>query len=254
MLLNKFLTIIVLLAFTGVGSTIPLNTTLDILPINLDSLSADCKSELFKIVINPEFLTCIPIPAIAQLLPIIPEIENIKKNPKEILNFLDQIDQFSNDICSAPKCSDDFVQSSINDIKDQCSTDLAGNNTIAEVIFGIAVLYSPLRDSICFKNNNTFCIHETLNITLNLPDSPFNITGNTIIDAIAVADPGQVCTQCNKDIINTFGNFLKNNTLALQVLAQAGINQARIDTMKIGVAVKCGINFEDGETCNNSSQ
>ncbi|RIB14720.1 hypothetical protein C2G38_2194244 [Gigaspora rosea] len=57
----------------------------------------------------------------------------------------------------------------------------------------------------------------------------------------------------NEDIINTFGNFLKNNTLALQILAQAGINQTRIDTMKIGVAVKCGINFEDGQIPNNPS-
>ncbi|KAF0558398.1 hypothetical protein F8M41_009290 [Gigaspora margarita] len=116
-----------------------------------------------------DYITCVPIHALIQLLPIIPEIGNIKKNPKEVLNFLDQIDQFS-------------------------------------------------------------------------------------IDAIAVANPGQVCTQCNKDIINTFGNFLKNNILALQVLAQVGINQTRIDTMTIGVAVKYGITFEDGEIPDNSSK
>ncbi|RIB07381.1 hypothetical protein C2G38_2113932 [Gigaspora rosea] len=257
MLLKKFLTIIVLLALIGVGSTIPSNVTPNSPTINLDDLVGNitdtCQPALLKIFTSPEFLACVPITALVLLLPIIPEIENIKKNPKEILNYLDPIDQFSNGICSAPKCSDDFVQSSIQDILNGCTTDLTSNNTFVGLIFVVTIFYSPLRDSICFKDNNTFCIHETLNITLNLPDSPFNITGNNIIDTIAVADPGQVCTQCNKDIINTFGNFLKNNTLALQILAQAGINQTRIDTMKIGVAVKCGINFEDGQIPNNPS-
>ncbi|CAG8544433.1 33309_t:CDS:2, partial [Gigaspora margarita] len=72
---------------------------------------------------------------------------------------------------------------------------------------------------------------------------------NTIMEliygAIAVADQEQVCTRCNKDIINAFDNFLKNNTFALQVLDQSGINQTSIDTMKIGIAVKCGIKVED---------
>ncbi|CAG8566380.1 11968_t:CDS:2 [Gigaspora margarita] len=56
------------------------------------------------------------------------------------------------------------------------------------------------------------------------------------------------------NIINTFANFLKNNTLALQVLAQVGINQTCIDTIKIGIAVKYGITFEDSKFSDNSSQ
>ncbi|RIB29953.1 hypothetical protein C2G38_2055266 [Gigaspora rosea] len=258
MLLKKFLTIILLLALTGVGSTIPSNVTPNSQPINLGNiignLTNTCQVALLNIITSPEFLKCVPVNALLPLLPMLSEIEYIKKNPKELLKYLDPIDQFSNGIRSAPKCSDNFVQSTINAIEDKCLTNLTSNNPIAELIYDAAVFYSPLRDSMSFKNNNVFCIHETANITLNLPDSPFNITGNTIIDAIAVAEPGQVCTQCNKDIINTFGNFLKNNTLALQVLAQAGINQTRIDTMKIGVAVKCGINFEDGAVSNNLSQ
>ncbi|KAF0554657.1 hypothetical protein F8M41_019000 [Gigaspora margarita] len=192
-------------------------------------------------------MACLPITAFPPLIPLIPEIGNIKKNPRELLKYLDLIDQFSNGICSATKCADKDIQGAIQDIEDGCKPDLNNNNTFAELIYGAFVFYSPLRDSICFKNNNVFCVHETLNTTLSLPDSPINITGNAVIDAIAVADPEQVCTRCNKDIINTFGNFIKNNTLALQVLAQAGINQTRIDTMKIGVAVKCGIKFEDGK-------
>ncbi|CAG8613522.1 10168_t:CDS:2, partial [Gigaspora rosea] len=197
-----------LLALTNVESTIPSNITSIPPPkdnrFNLGNLSASCEDTLSKIVLSREFLICVPIPALLPLVPIIPEIGNIKKNPRELLNYLDPIDQFSNIICLVPKCSDKGVQSAIQEILNRCTTEL---------------------------NNN-----------------------NTIVDAIAVADPEQVCTQCNKDIINTFGNFLKNNTFALQVLAQAGINQTLIDTMKIGVAVKYGINFEDGEVPNNSSQ
>ncbi|RIB07377.1 hypothetical protein C2G38_2214613 [Gigaspora rosea] len=248
----------VLLALTDIESTILSNITSIPPPkdnrFNLGNLSASCEDALSKIVLSCEFLTCVPIPALLPLVPMIPEIGNIKKNLREFLNYLDPIDQFSNIICLVPRCSEKGVQSAIQEILNRCTTELNKNNTIVGLIYGAAVFYSPLRDSICFKNNNVFCIHETANITFTLPNPPFNITDNTIIEAIAFANPEQVCTQCNKDIINTFGNFLENNTLALQVLAQAGINQILIDTMKIGIAVKCGINFEDGEVPNNPSQ
>ncbi|CAG8833728.1 34772_t:CDS:1, partial [Gigaspora margarita] len=246
MLLKKILTIIVLLALTGVESTIPSNIISD--PpskdnvINVDditgNLSARCETALVKIFTGLEFLACVPIQALLSLVPIISEIENIKKNPRELLQYLGSIDQFSNGICLSPKYSDKGVQSVIQTIENECITDLNNNNTFVELIFSIAVFYSPLRDSICFKNNDVFCIHETADITLNY------INGNNIIDAIAVADPEHVCTQCNKDIINTFDNFLKNNPLALQALSRAGFNQTHIDTVKTGVAVKCGIKFE----------
>ncbi|KAF0536687.1 hypothetical protein F8M41_009082 [Gigaspora margarita] len=163
--------------------------------------------------------------------------------PSKLLQYLDSIDEFSNNICSVPKCADEDVQKTIQAIESGCQTDLNNNNTLAELIYGVFVFYSPLRDSICFKNHDEFCVHETLNTTLNLPDSPIKITGIPIIDAIAVADSKPVCTKCNKDIIRTFGMFIKNNTLALQVLAHAGINQNSIDTMRIGIAVKCSIKF-----------
>ncbi|KAF0558397.1 hypothetical protein F8M41_009289 [Gigaspora margarita] len=88
-------------------------------------------------------------------------------------------------------------------------------------------------------------IDESFNDICSAPICADKITGNTVIGAIAVADKEQVCTRCNKDIINAFDNFLKNNTFALQVLDQSGINQTSIDTMKIGIAVKCGIKVED---------
>ncbi|CAG8746354.1 12092_t:CDS:2, partial [Gigaspora margarita] len=214
-----------------VGSTIPSNITSIPLPEPLQddipgNISQSCKNTFATIFFSPAFTACLPIGALLPpLLPLISEIGNIKTNPRELLKYLDPIDEFSDVICSASKCADKDIQGAIQDIEDGCKADLNNNNTFAELI-----------------------------LVLSLPDSPINITGNAVIDAIAVADPEQVCTRCNKDIINTFGNFIKNNTLALQVLAQAGINQTRIDTMKIGVAVKCGIKFEDGEVPDHPPQ
>ncbi|CAG8735840.1 25302_t:CDS:2, partial [Gigaspora rosea] len=97
----------------------------------------------------------------------------------------------------------------------------------------------PLQDD--FPGNiSQGCIETLINVVTSIPTcellGPFESLAPLITvteSAIAVADPEQVCTQCNKDIIIAFDNFLKNNTFALQVLAQSGINQKSIDTMKL---------------------
>ncbi|CAG8666697.1 9697_t:CDS:2, partial [Dentiscutata heterogama] len=145
------------------------------------------------------------------------------------------------------RCSNDTVKGAIDTIGSGCEKELSNNNAAVEFIFGFVVFYSPVRNITCFKDKDEYCKDETAKFVLNLPNSPINITGSAYIDAVAVADPEKICTRCNKDMINTLFNFLKNNDLALKLLEKLGIDKHRIDKKKVGVAVKCGINFEDGK-------
>ncbi|CAG8658115.1 10998_t:CDS:2 [Dentiscutata heterogama] len=258
MLLKKFFVIIVFLALTSLGSTIPPNIASKIPPKTLQildnvplNLSKNCASALQEVITNPEILNCIPLVAILPILPIITDpnfFSSIKQNPKKLLDYLPQLDQFSDILCGVPKCSNKSVQGAINTIKDGCNEDLKEKDTTAQIAFGSAVFFSPVRDITCFKviDKDKYCKDETAKVVLDLPNSPINITHNAIIDAVIVSVPKIICTRCNKDIVNTLFNFLNNNYLALNLLASMGIDQSLIDKTKVGVAFKCGIEFEDG--------
>ncbi|CAG8798853.1 7707_t:CDS:1, partial [Dentiscutata erythropus] len=242
---------------TSLGSTVPPNIASKIPPNTLQildaldglpgNLSQPCVTTLLAIATSPEFLKCVTPGAFLPILPIISDpnfFNSLKQNPKKLLDYIPQFDQFSDIICNAPKCSDGGVQNATNAITVGCKDDLSNKNAIADLIYFFVVFYSPVRDITCFKDKKEYCKDETAKVVINLPQSPLNITGNPLLDSVAVADPGSICTRCNKDIVNTLFNFLKNNKPALDLLAQAGIDQKHIDEMKIGVAVKCGINFE----------
>lgn len=219
----------------------------------LGDLSKECQSTLLGIVTSPEFLKCIPVSSLLPLLPLVTDpsiIKNFIADPTKNYPPLEKpLLQFSTLFCPAPKCSDQGVAGAVKAISDGCKDDLDKKNPFIVMIFDTAVFYSPLHDSICFKFGKTFCWDESILTTISLPPSPIPVTGNKVLDAVAVADPTAVCTKCNKAIVNTFFNFIfdKANELARQILAGLGVDDKQLAAAKTFVAVKCGINFEDGK-------
>jgi hypothetical protein len=218
----------------------------------LKDLSEKCKSALLSIVTSPEFLKCIPIASLVPLLPVVTDpsiITNFIADPAKNYPPLEApLQAFATAFCPAPKCSDQGVAGAIKIIQDGCKEDLDKKNPLVGIIFDAAVFYSPIHDIMCFKFDKAFCWDETILTVTKLPPSPIKVTGDKLLDAVAVSDPSAVCTKCNKAIVNTFLNFItdKGSDLARQILASFGIDQAKLDEIKTFVAVKCGINFEDG--------
>lgn len=219
----------------------------------LGSLSQKCQSALLGIVTSPGFLKCIPVASLVPLLPLVTDpsiIKNFLADPTKNFPPLETpLQAFSTAFCPAPKCSDQDVAGAVKTIQDGCKEDLDKKNQLIGMIFDAAVFYSPLHDIMCFKFDKAFCWDESLLTVIKLPPSPIKVTGDKLLDAVAVSDPSAVCTKCNKAIVNTFLNFItaKENDLARQILSSFGVDQAKLDQFKTFVAVKCGINFEDGK-------
>ncbi|CAB4428879.1 unnamed protein product [Rhizophagus irregularis] len=219
----------------------------------LGDLSQKCQSALLSIVTDPAFLKCIPVASLVPLLPLVTDpsiIKNFIADPAKNFPPLETpLQAFSTAFCPAPKCGDKDVAGAIKIIQDGCKEDLDKKNQFIVMVFDAAVFYSPLHDIMCFKFDKAFCWDESILTVIKLPPSPIKVTGDKLLDAVAVSDPSAVCTKCNKAIVNTFLNFItaKESDLARQILASFGIDQAKLDQLKTFVAVKCGINFEDGK-------
>jgi hypothetical protein len=216
-------------------------------------VSPKCATAIFSLLTDPEILKCIPIQAFIPLIPIITDPSLLPKFLADPAGTFKKIEPpfiaFSKIFCAAPKCSDKLVQKAIKTFSDGCGAELK-DNALIKAAFSLIVFYSPLHDTICFKTKkgDEFCWDDTLKTVFSLPKSPIKIVDGGLIDAVAVADPEAVCTRCNKDIVNTFFNFLKpSNKLALQILAELGITDKALEQLKVFVAVKCGIKFEDGK-------
>ncbi|CAJ0762707.1 24218_t:CDS:2 [Entrophospora sp. SA101] len=221
-------------------------------PIALvEDLSQSCQTALLSILTSSELIQCIPIPAFLPLLPILvdpSEIASLISNPKTGLQKLQpNLIEFSNEFCAAPKCSDQGVAYAIKTIQTGCNPDDM-KTTAMKIIFPAAVFYSPVRETICFKdsgNPSHFCLVENdITTSINLPKSPFNLGGGDFIDSIVVADPTAICTTCNKAIYNTIDNFINSNDLAKKILAG---DQVLLYQVRVFFAIKCGIGFEDGK-------
>lgn len=222
----------------------------------LGDLSQKCQSALLSIVTDPAFLKCIPVASLVPLLPLVTDpsiIKNFIADPAKNFPPLESpLQAFSTAFCPAPKCSDQDVAGAIKIIQDGCKEDLDKKNPFIVMVFDAAVFYSPIHDIMCFKFDKAFCWDESILTVIKLPPSPIKVTGDKLLDAVAVSDPSAVCTKCNRAIVNTFLNFItaKGSELAQQILASFGIDQAKLDQLRTFVAVKCGINFEDGKISN----
>lgn len=223
-------------------------------------VSKKCAATLVTIVTSPEFLKCIPVDAFTPLLPIVTDPGFIAKFVADPPGTFKKVEPalvtFSTKFCAAPKCSDEGIAKTIAALAQDCADEIQ-NTPLIKAAFSFTVFYSPLHDDVCFKSHNKgtpFCWDESFTTILNLPKSPIKIVDGGFIDSIAVADPEAVCTTCNKDIIDTFLNFMKTKKegdVAFKILEGIGLNEEALKGMTIGAAVKCGIKFIDGKVPDN---
>ncbi|GES78183.1 hypothetical protein RCL_jg29667.t1 [Rhizophagus clarus] len=220
-------------------------------PNALGDLSKECQSTLLKIITSPEFLKCIPVQSLVPLLPLVTDPSLLTKFLADPVHNYPPVEkpilQSATLFCPAPKCSDKGVADAIAAIQDGCKDDLSKKNPLIVGILDAAVFYSPIKDIGCFKFGKTFCWDESILTAISLPPSPFVVTGDKFVDAIAVADPTAICTKCNKAIVNDFLNFIKKNDPAKQILASIGFDDKKLALFQTGAAVKCGAQFEDGQ-------
>ena len=220
----------------------------------IGNISPNCQMAILSIIINPEFLECVSIQAFNTIYPIITDpsfLQEFLKDPaKDYLKLEQLLIQFVTALCVEQKCSDEFDAAAIKDIQDGCKDELESNPLI-QILFGVFVFYSPLRDIVCFKDKDQFCFDQTALTLIKLPPSPIKIIDGGFIDSIAVSDPTAICTECNNDIVNTIFNFLKakkdqKDPIPFAILAKLGITDQKIDLAKTGAIVKCGLQFVDG--------
>ncbi|RIB29607.1 hypothetical protein C2G38_2027548 [Gigaspora rosea] len=131
--------------------------------------------------------------------------------------------------CSAPKCSDSVTTADANELKTQCQPELAAKDTFFTYLKTVLVFNSPLRDSLCFKNSSgSYCgLVEDTAVTLNY------------ILGLNSTQPNLNCSNCNKAILNTFMNYIKQHP---ETQADLPVDQSSIQT----IASKCGNSFLDG--------
>ncbi|CAG8594877.1 8550_t:CDS:1 [Funneliformis mosseae] len=213
----------------------------------IESLSPSCQASLLSIVANPEFFECVPIPALLPLLPVLTDPTAIPKMLQDPAKNIPPIfGPVFDGICAAPKCSDEGVAASLKALNDGCQAD--EKNLIIEIATAVVTFYSPLRDTICFKDKKQeYCVFETLDKVTALPKPPFKLIDGGLIDSIALAEPKEICTPCNKAIINTIFNFLNADTNhSVEYLGQLGVPPLFLQIGKLFIGVKCGIEFLDG--------
>jgi len=255
MKITSLFTPLFLVAAAGLGlaNNLP-NITVPALPAKIPSpnpieligeLSPQCQAALFSVVANPEFFECVPVAALLPLLTdpdFLPSIlEDPIKNGPKLLPIFDAT-------CSIPKCSNKGVKGAIKTVAEGCSADLT--NPLIQLALGAMTFYSPVRDIICFKDNkDEYCLVETVTNVLSLPAPPpdFKLLGG-IIDKLVVSEPKAICTPCNKAILNTAVDFLKENPAALSMLSTAfNIGPNELFIGKLFFFLKCGFEFLDGK-------
>lgn len=238
-----------LIAAASLGFAFPSQKTFQELNPVIGPIIPQCQRTLFDIATGPEFLKCIPFKHLLSHVAVLTDPKVLGKvlsdphnNYKSLLE--EPLEQFSEKLCSAPRCSDKGIENMVEAMKDGCKSDLSKNNLL-QFIFDAIALYPAARDIMCFKNEKVFCWNETMTTVFGLSPSPYTITGNPLIDSVAVTDPNEICTKCNKDIVTTFFNFINNNDLALQILKSLEINDDIINKVKSSIAIKCGYEFEE---------
>ncbi|GBB91656.1 hypothetical protein RclHR1_01900021 [Rhizophagus clarus] len=255
MKLTSLFTPILLVAAAGLGlaSNLP---TLSVPPLPpqipsanpielIGELSPQCQAALFSVVANPEFFECVPV---AALLPVLTDPEFLPSFIKDPITNGPKLLPIFDATCSIPKCSDEGVKNAIQTVTEGCAADI--KNPLIQLALGAMTFYSPVRDIICFKDNkDEYCLVETFTNILSLPAPPkdFKLLGG-IIDKLVVAEPRSICTPCNKAILNTVVDYLKENPAALALLNAAfNVGPNEFFIAKLYVFLKCGFEFMDGK-------
>ncbi|CAI2177705.1 18965_t:CDS:2 [Funneliformis geosporum] len=209
------------------------STTLGSAQFDHFDLSQSCMDEAQKLIGSEEINACVPISSFASL------ISNSKSENEEAA-----MKTMADSICGLPKCSDSLVASTQKDFRAACQQDLKAKNDLANSIDAAIALYSPLRDSICFKNSTDgYCFIESYTSLKQINDkAPKN---QSPVLTFAGASNEQVCTPCNKAITNTFNNYQKVHPEAFTAIQ--GYSDKDVETAKNALTGKCGESFLDGQ-------
>ncbi|CAJ0920521.1 8102_t:CDS:2 [Entrophospora sp. SA101] len=199
-------------------------------------LSKDCQAALNKII-QSNLMTCLPMDAIIKLMGQPALLAELQKDP---LHALPKLKPTFDDACSVTKCKDADVQNAAATVLGGCATDLAAKVPIAELIFAGLVIYTPAIDIICFKDHAAdYCLFETDAILLSLPPPPPGLVipglekAPPLLASVAITAPSNVCTPCNKAIINTFFDYYKKTPIFEQVLASIGYDDKKNGFLKM---------------------
>uniref|UniRef100_A0A1D1YEF7 Putative phosphorylase b kinase regulatory subunit alpha n=1 Tax=Anthurium amnicola TaxID=1678845 RepID=A0A1D1YEF7_9ARAE len=208
-------------------------------------ISKECSAALLQIITSPEFLKCVPLAALLALTPVVTDptlLGKFLQDPASVYtsSLEKPFTQFSDLLCAAPKCSDQGVAGAVDILQKGCSKDL--DNELVKLAFAGTILYSPIRDITCLKDNNKgYCWDETILGITKLPKAPFAITKIPLVDSVAVADPQLVCTDCPQQmIVGILFKFVQGNKAAQEFLAQQNI---KFEDLEAAVAIKCGASF-----------
>lgn len=193
------------------------------------NVTQKCYNELTKLNFDIELNQCIPISNVSKAL---------KSNNTDPAYYVSTLDN----LCNKQKCTDELINNRRNTFESECQEDLKANNSDIVSIDNLFLLYSPSRDAACFKNSTGgYCILE---LWYN------EIEANTItthshgfhpemgIDPMLNLPKEKLCTDCNKKIVNSFLNYLKNNSDIA-----ANLTSWDVKTINDTLATKCNESF-----------
>ncbi|CAG8726725.1 17071_t:CDS:2, partial [Racocetra fulgida] len=153
-------------------------------------------------------------------------------NVQDLSGIENKIISVEDSICKLPKCSDSLISNFNSTFHSKCSTDIAAQSNDALTISALIYEYSPLRDTLCFKNSTGgYCVIETLENVLKEGGNYQNISSQTI------------CTTCNKAIANTWVNYMKSHPPPPELSSQFSVAISSINTESNKT---CGPSFLDG--------
>ncbi|CAG8683806.1 14649_t:CDS:2 [Funneliformis caledonium] len=209
------------------------STTLSSAQFDDMGLSQSCMDEAQKLIGSQEINACIPISSLASLF------TGSQKGDKETV-----MKTVADSICSLPKCSDSLIASTQKDFRAACQQDLKANNDAVTLIDVAISLYSPSRDSMCFKNSTDgYCLIESYSAAKQIfENAPKD---QSPILTFVGAPKEQVCTPCNKAIANTFNNYQKQHPEAFTDIKD--YNDKDVENAKSALTGKCGESFLDGQ-------
>ncbi|KAG0238703.1 Proteasome assembly chaperone 2 [Actinomortierella wolfii] len=163
------------------------------------------------------------------------------------------VNSTATDFCVYPDCSQQAIALVQNTIVQNCldGVDVPNDTTTANIVYGVASLYPPLKQGICTRipNNGTFCVTEfakSLGDYIRANPSPYGIgiflNGTVLFDYVSKIPKEVLCTDCTEAIVTPISNFVEKNMLSLrpEIVSWAL-------TAKKATTDKCGATFLDGD-------
>ncbi|CAG8728765.1 27498_t:CDS:2, partial [Racocetra persica] len=193
---------------------------------NFSSLSPDCATAVQNFLSSSEFNACFPYNQLESQI-------NSFMNVQDLSGIESKIISVEDSICKLPKCSDSLISNFNSTFYSKCSTDIAAQRDDAIGISALIYDYSPLRDTLCFKNSTGgYCLVETFENFVKEGANYQNISSQS------------VCTTCNKAIANTWVNYLKSHPPPPEL---SGNITVAISSITSESNKTCGPSFLDGK-------